>query len=119
MSGVPGAVAAARSTACCWKCGTRDVVPIIGLDWKDKADEALSLLQQLGNPYEVVAVDKDGREAIEWGVYGAPETFLVNDQGIVVYKYIGPLTHEAWEKEFLPRLPPKQGAARAQEAAKS
>ena len=96
-----------------------DVVPIIGLDWKDKADEALSLLQQLGNPYEIVAVDKDGREAIEWGVYGAPETFLVNDQGVVVYKYIGPLTHEAWEKEFLPRLPPKQGAARAQEAAKS
>ncbi|HVW70563.1 MAG TPA: DsbE family thiol:disulfide interchange protein [Steroidobacteraceae bacterium] len=86
------------------------VVPIIGLDWKDNADEALSLLAQQGNPYEVVAVDKDGREAIDWGVYGAPETFLVNDQGIVVYKYIGPLTHEAWEKEFLPRLPRRQAA---------
>jgi cytochrome c biogenesis protein CcmG/thiol:disulfide interchange protein DsbE len=88
-----------------------DVVPIIGLDWKDKQDEARSLLQQLGNPYETIAVDQDGREAIEWGVYGAPETFLVNDQGIIVYKYIGPLTKEAWEKEFLPRLPQRQGNA--------
>lgn len=86
------------------------VVPIIGLDWKDNESEALSLLQQLGNPYEAIAVDKDGREAIDWGVYGAPETFLVNDQGIVVYKYIGPLTHEAWEKEFLPRLRQRQAA---------
>ena len=90
-----------------------NVVPIIGLDWKDREDEARSLLQQLGNPYELIAVDKDGRQAIEWGVYGAPETFLVNDQGIVVYKYIGPLTHEAWEKEFLPRLPQRQTAAKS------
>jgi cytochrome c biogenesis protein CcmG, thiol:disulfide interchange protein DsbE len=87
-----------------------NVVPIIGLDWKDSEAEAMSLLQQRGNPYEVIAVDKDGREAIDWGVYGAPETFLVNDRGIVVYKYIGPLTREAWEKEFLPRLPPRQAA---------
>jgi len=90
-----------------------NVVPIIGLDWKDKEDEARSLLQQLGNPYELIAVDKDGRQAIEWGVYGAPETFLVNDQGIVVYKYVSPLTHEAWEKEFLPRLPQAQRQAAA------
>ena len=85
-----------------------DLVPIIGLDWKDNDAEALSLLAQLGNPYELIAVDHDGREAIDWGVYGAPETFLVNDQGVVVYKYIGPLTQEAWEREFLPRLPAKQ-----------
>jgi cytochrome c biogenesis protein CcmG/thiol:disulfide interchange protein DsbE len=85
-----------------------DVVPIIGLDWKDNDAEALSLLSQLGNPYELIAVDHDGREAIDWGVYGAPETFLVNDQGVVVYKYIGPLTQEAWEREFLPRLPAKR-----------
>ena len=53
--------------------------------------QALSWLQQLGNPYETVAVDRSGREAIDWGVYGAPETFLVNPQGIVVYKHIGAL----------------------------
>ena len=87
-----------------------NVVPIIGMDWKDSESEALALLTQEGNPYEVVAVDKDGREAIDWGVYGAPETFLVNDKGIIVYKYIGPLTLEAWQKEFLPRLPQPQAA---------
>jgi cytochrome c biogenesis protein CcmG/thiol:disulfide interchange protein DsbE len=88
----------------------QNVVPIIGLDWKDKDQEALSVLSESGNPYQAVAADRDGREAIDWGVYGAPETFLVNDRGIVVYKYIGALTREAWEKEFLPRLPPRQAA---------
>ena len=88
----------------------QNVVPIIGLDWKDKDNEALGVLQQMGNPYAAVAVDRDGREAVDWGVYGAPETFLVNDRGVVVYKYVGALTREAWEKEFLPRLPPRQAA---------
>ena len=84
-------------------------VPIIGMDWKDNDSDALSMLQQMGNPYEVVAVDKDGRKAIDWGVTAAPESFLVNDKGIVVYKYAGgPLTPEIWEKEFLPRLPQRQ-----------
>jgi cytochrome c biogenesis protein CcmG, thiol:disulfide interchange protein DsbE len=87
-----------------------DVVPIIGMDWRDQESDALSYLQQLGNPFEVIAVDKDGREAVNWGVYGAPETFLVNDRGIVVYKYVGALTPEVWEKEFLPRLPQRQAA---------
>ena len=86
------------------------VVPIIGLDWKDKDNEALAVLQQMGNPYAAVAADRDGREAIDWGVYGAPETFLVNDRGVVVYKYIGALTREAWEKQFLPRIPARQAA---------
>lgn len=81
-------------------------IPVIGLDWKDDDAEAMGWLSELGNPYEVVAVDHDGRTAIDWGVYGAPETFLVNPQGIVVYKYIGPLTLEAWEQNFVPRLPP-------------
>jgi cytochrome c biogenesis protein CcmG, thiol:disulfide interchange protein DsbE len=86
------------------------VVPIIGMDWKDSESDAVAMLQQQGNPYSEIAVDKDGREAIDWGVYGAPETFLVNDHGIVVYKYVGALTREAWEKEFLPRLPQHQAA---------
>jgi len=78
------------------------------MDWKDAQADALSYLKQLGNPYEAIAVDRDGREAIDWGVYGAPETFLVNDKGIVVYKYVGALTPEVWEKQFLSRLPPRQ-----------
>lgn len=85
-------------------------VPLIGLDWKDEDSQALQWLSQLGNPYEVVAADREGRIAIEWGVYGAPETFLVDPQGIVVYKYIGPLTVEAWQTQFVPRLPPAQAA---------
>jgi cytochrome c biogenesis protein CcmG/thiol:disulfide interchange protein DsbE len=83
------------------------LVPVIGLDWRDDDSQALDWLQQLGNPYEVVAVDRDGRTAIDWGVYGAPETFLVDPEGIVVYKYVGALTQEAWESQFVPRLPPR------------
>jgi cytochrome c biogenesis protein CcmG/thiol:disulfide interchange protein DsbE len=80
-------------------------VSLIGLDWKDDDAQALAWLAQLGNPYESVAVDHSGRGAIDWGVYGAPETFLVNPQGIVVYKHVGALTYEAWTREILPRLP--------------
>jgi cytochrome c biogenesis protein CcmG/thiol:disulfide interchange protein DsbE len=90
------------------------VVPIIGMDWRDNESEALSMLSEMGNPYDVIAVDKDGREAVDWGVYGAPETFLVNDKGVIVYKYVGPLTPQAWEKEFLPRLPQRQAGAAPQ-----
>jgi cytochrome c biogenesis protein CcmG, thiol:disulfide interchange protein DsbE len=86
------------------------LVPVIGLDWRDEDDQAKQWLASLGNPYEVVAVDREGRIAIDWGVYGAPETFLVDPQGIVVYKYIGPLTLDAWQTEFVPRLPQRQAA---------
>jgi cytochrome c biogenesis protein CcmG/thiol:disulfide interchange protein DsbE len=55
-------------------------------------------------------VDHDGHTAIDWGVYGAPETFLVNPQGVVVYKLVGPLTRESWTQEFLPRLAQKASA---------
>ena len=81
------------------------VLPVVGLDWKDDDGQARAWLQQLGNPYEVVAVDHAGRTAIDWGVYGAPETFLVNPQGIVVYKVVGSLTHDVWTREILPRVP--------------
>jgi cytochrome c biogenesis protein CcmG, thiol:disulfide interchange protein DsbE len=81
------------------------LLPIIGLDWKDDDAQARDWLAQLGNPYESVAVDHIGRTAIDWGVYGAPESFLVNPEGIVVYKLVGPLTHEAWTHDILPRLP--------------
>jgi len=91
------------------------VIPLVGLDWKDDRGDALSFLKQAGDPYATIAVDQDGSEAIMWGVYGAPETFLVNPQGIVVYKYIGPITQQAWEQQILPRLPmgqtPSAGAS--------
>ena len=80
------------------------VVTLVGLDWKDDDAQALSWLAQLGNPYEVVAVDRSGRTAIDWGVYGAPESFLINPAGTVVYKHVGALTPEIWQREFLSRL---------------
>jgi cytochrome c biogenesis protein CcmG, thiol:disulfide interchange protein DsbE len=80
------------------------VMPLIGLDWKDSDTDARAWLTQLGNPYQAVAVDRAGRVAIDWGVYGAPETFLVNPAGIVVYKHIGALTYETWTHEILPRV---------------
>ena len=86
------------------------IIPLVGLDWKDDRGDALSFLKQAGDPYATIAVDQDGSEAIMWGVYGAPETFLVNPQGIVVYKYIGPITEQAWEQQILPRLPLSRGA---------
>jgi cytochrome c biogenesis protein CcmG, thiol:disulfide interchange protein DsbE len=80
------------------------VVPIIGLDYMDDRERAKQWLQQLGNPYTAVAFDTEGRTAIDWGVYGAPETYLVDAQGRVVFKFISPMTAEVWEKEFLPRI---------------
>lgn len=85
------------------------VIPVIGLNWKDDDAAALDWLAQLGNPYDVVAVDRDGRIAIDWGVYGAPETFLVDAAGIVIYKHVGPLTPQIWREQFLARLPAAEG----------
>ncbi len=71
-------------------------VPIYGLNYKDERDAALSVLRMAGNPYRNNAFDHDGRVGIDWGVYGVPETFVVDGRGIIRYKQIGPLTPEAW-----------------------
>ncbi len=81
-------------------------VPIVGLNWRDDRALALRWLSQLGNPYVTVAYDPEGRAAIDWGVYGAPETFLIDAGGRVIRKQIGELTTEAWERDFVPLLPP-------------
>ena len=80
------------------------VVPIIGLDYMDEREKAKQWLEQLGNPYSAVAYDTDGRTAIDWGVYGAPETYLVDAKGRVIFKFISPITQEVWDKEFMPRI---------------
>ena len=79
-------------------------VPIVGIDWKDEDNAARAWLAQLGNPYETVVADRDGRVAIDWGVYGAPESFLVDPQGIVVEKQTGAMTPEDWQQKFLTHL---------------
>ncbi|MDH3646064.1 MAG: DsbE family thiol:disulfide interchange protein [Gammaproteobacteria bacterium] len=79
-------------------------VPIYGLNLKDNRASASAWLDQLGNPYESSAFDEDGIVSIDWGVYGAPETFLIDATGIIRYKHIGPLTEEVWNKKLLPRI---------------
>ena len=88
----------------------QNAVPLIGLDWKDDTAAAQQWLRELGNPYAAVASDNEGRVAIDWGVYGAPETFLIGPDGKVLYKHIAPMTMEAWTKEFLPRIEAARGA---------
>jgi cytochrome c biogenesis protein CcmG/thiol:disulfide interchange protein DsbE len=79
-------------------------VPIIGLDYKDKPADAQAWLARYGNPYTASIVDADGRTGIEYGVYGVPETFLIDAAGVIRYKRIGPLTPEALRDEVLPLL---------------
>jgi len=82
----------------------RNVVPIIGLNYKDDTDAAQQWLRELGNPYQVSAFDADGRIGIDYGVYGVPETFLIDRQGIIRYKHIGPVTAKAVEELILPKI---------------
>lgn len=81
-----------------------DRLQLIGLNYKDKRENALRFLGQLGNPYDAVGVDPKGRNGIEWGVYGVPETFLVGPDGTIRYKHVGPLTEKALEMTVLPLL---------------
>ena len=79
-----------------------NIVPVYGLDYKDKPDAGRAWLAQNGNPYTASAVDLDGRVGIDYGVYGVPETFVIDKTGIIRYKQIGPLTDEALQSEILP-----------------
>lgn len=87
----------------------REGMSIIGLNYKDEPDHARQWLDEWGNPYQAIAQDLDGKVAIDLGVYGAPETFLVSANGVIQYRHAGTLTHEIWQKEFLPRIRPLQG----------
>ena len=78
------------------------LVPIIGLDYKDKDDEGQRWLSRFGNPYDLAIVDRDGRIGIEFGVYGVPETFVIDKAGVIRYKQIGPITEQAWNEKIAP-----------------
>jgi cytochrome c biogenesis protein CcmG/thiol:disulfide interchange protein DsbE len=79
-------------------------IKVVGYDYKDEPEDALRWLEQFGNPYALVIADRDGRAAFDWGIYGAPESFLVDAQGIVRWKYIGPMTDEVVREQLLPEL---------------
>ncbi len=78
------------------------LVPIYGVDYKDQRGEALAWLEEWGNPYPIVAVDTAGKVGIDYGVYGVPETYVIDKQGLIRYKQIGPLDDETVEKKILP-----------------
>ena len=79
-----------------------NVVPVIGLNYKDRNELGKQWLTQNGDPYKISVVDADGRVGIDWGVYGVPETFVIDKSGMIRYKQIGPVTAEALEQKILP-----------------
>jgi cytochrome c biogenesis protein CcmG/thiol:disulfide interchange protein DsbE len=79
-------------------------VKVYGINWRDNRAEALRWLQQYGDPYVATGYDGDGKVGIDWGVYGAPETFLIDERGVVLHKHLGPLTATAWQRDFVPLL---------------
>jgi cytochrome c biogenesis protein CcmG, thiol:disulfide interchange protein DsbE len=79
-------------------------VRVVGFNWNDEHADAIHWLEEFGNPYWIVVADREGKAAIDWGIYGAPETFLIDGRGIVRWKYVGPLTDEVIADQLLPKL---------------
>ncbi len=80
------------------------IVPIFGLNYKDQRDTALQWLKQFGDPYVISIADTEGRVGIDYGVYGVPETYVIDKQGIIRYKHIGPVTVKSLEDTILPLI---------------
>lgn len=78
------------------------VIPLYGLNYKDERADARQWLSEWGDPYVASGWDIDGKVGIDWGVYGVPETFVVDSKGMIRYKHIGPVTPESWEKKIWP-----------------
>ena len=81
-----------------------DKLPVWGLNYKDQPSDATRWLNQLGDPYTQIGSDLNGRVGIDWGVYGVPETFVIDHQGRIVYKHIGVLTRADWDEKILPLI---------------
>jgi cytochrome c biogenesis protein CcmG/thiol:disulfide interchange protein DsbE len=84
--------------------GKLGVAPIIGLDYKDKREDAMAMLARQGNPYVLSAFDANGRVGIDYGVYGVPETYVIDKSGVIRFKHIGPITMELLNKKIIPLL---------------
>ena len=80
----------------------QNIVPIYGLDYKDKPADAVAWLNRGGDPYVLTVADRDGRIGIDYGVYGVPETYVIDKQGVIQYKQIGPVTRESLREKILP-----------------
>lgn len=79
-------------------------IPVYALDYKDDRQKALDFLNQYGDPYRAIGFDKEGAVSINFGVYGTPETFLIDSQGIIRYKQVGAITQEVWRSKILPLI---------------
>lgn len=79
-------------------------VRLYGINQRDQADNAVKFLTELGNPYDRIGGDSDNRVSIDWGVYGVPETFVVNAAGVITYKHVGPMTPETLRNDVLPAI---------------
>lgn len=77
---------------------------IVGINYKDKSDNALRFLGELGNPYAAIGIDPNGKAAIDWGVYGIPETYLVGPDGTIIYKKVGPIDAATYDRELIPAI---------------
>ncbi len=86
------------------KIAKSNEVPIYGLYYKDVPELGVNWLKKYGNPYRENAVDEDGKVGIEWGAYGTPETFVIDQQGIIRHKHVGPISWHEWETELLPLI---------------
>ncbi len=89
----------------------RRLVPIYGLDYKDKPDDAARWLDAMGDPYARTGADIDGRVAIDWGVYGVPETYVIDREGRIAFKQIGPVTAEVFDNTILPLIAKLRGVS--------
>jgi cytochrome c biogenesis protein CcmG, thiol:disulfide interchange protein DsbE len=87
----------------------RNIVPVYGLNYKDDRKDALAWLARLGNPYTMSIMDRDGRIGINYGVYGVPETYVIDKQGVIRYKQIGPVTPEILDAKIVPLVKKLQG----------
>ena len=79
-------------------------INVVGINYKDKNDAALAFLGELGNPFRAIGVDPKGAAAIDWGVYGIPESFLVGPDGTILFKQVGPFTDDAVRNQLLPKI---------------
>ena len=73
-------------------------IKVIGINYKDNTEKTIKWLKDLGNPYKDILIDKNGKIAIDWGVYGIPETFIINSNGIIKYRHVGPITNKIYKK---------------------
>jgi cytochrome c biogenesis protein CcmG/thiol:disulfide interchange protein DsbE len=79
-------------------------VRLFGMNQKDASENAVAFLNELGNPYDAIGADTNGRTSIDWGVYGVPETFIVDAKGIIRFKHVGPLTMDDIASEMIPAI---------------